>query len=206
MSVSNTPLLVYQPYNLAVLLTFYSPIIVAISVFSLSFIFQNFKGIIYLLWLVIFTWFRSLGYELSGGAPNVSSPGDLCSMVQYSKFGNSTFSMFFIAFTMAYICGPMILNKDVNYWVLSGFLFYLLLDIGIRVNMGCTKYTYVLLDTVLGLVAGIIALTAMYGTKMYNYIFFNESSSTKDMCSMPSKQTFKCKLYKNGELVGSTTT
>jgi hypothetical protein len=199
----STPLLIYQPFNLAVLLTFYSPIIVALSVFSMSFIFQNFKGIIYLLWLIVFTWFRSLGFELTGGKP-MESKGNLCTMVQYSKYGNATFSMFFIAFTFVYICGPMILNKDVNYWVLSAFLFYMFLDIGIHVKMGCTTYTYVFLDVILGIVSGIIALTSMYGAKLYNYIFFNESSSTKDVCSMPTKQTFKCKLYKNGELVGST--
>ena len=202
----NKPLLMYQPYNLTVLFTFYSPLIVALSVFSMSFIFQNFKGIIYLLWLVVFCWFRSLGYELMGAQPNTGSGDDLCTMVQYSQYGNSTFSMFFIAFTMAYICGPMILNKDINYWILSAFLFYFFLDIAIRIKMGCTTLTYVFLDSILGLVAAIIALVAMYGSKLYNYIFFNETSSTKDVCSMPSKQTFKCSVYKNGELIGSTNT
>jgi hypothetical protein len=202
MPVSDTPLIIYQPFNLAVLLTFYSPLIVAITVFSMSFIFQNFKGIIYLLWIIIFSWFRGLFFSVNPG----SVPGDLCSMVQYTRYGNSTFSMFFIAFTMVYICGPMILNKDINYWVLSAFLFYLLIDIGIRVRLTqCTKFTYALFDTVFGVAAGIAALSAMYGAKMYNYVFFNETSSTKDMCSMPSKQTFKCAVYKGGELVGSTT-
>jgi hypothetical protein len=203
MPVSDTPLIIYQPFNLAVLLTFYSPLIVALTVFSMSFIFQNFKGIIYLLWIIIFSWFRGLFFSVNSSSP---VPGDLCSMVQYTRYGNSTFSMFFIAFTMVYICGPMILNKEVNYWVLSAFLFYLLIDIGIRVRLTqCTKFTYALFDTVFGIAAGIGALSAMYGAKMYNYVFFNETSSTKDMCSMPSKQTFKCAVYKGGELVGTTT-
>ena len=94
--VSNQPLLMYQPYNIAVLLTFYSPIIVGISILSMSFIFQNFKGILYLLWLLVFSWLRSIGIELSGGKPLNSVSGDICTMVQYSKYGNSTFSMFFI--------------------------------------------------------------------------------------------------------------
>jgi len=199
----NIPLLMYQPYNLAILFTIYSPVIVALSVFSMSFIFQNFKGIIYLIWLIVFTWFRSLGYELSGGQPNISK-NTLCTMIQYSKYGNATFSMFFIAFTMTYICGPMILNNDINYWLLSAFLFYLFLDISIRAKLGCVTQTYIFLDVVLGLFAGIVALISMYSTKLYNYIFFNETSSNKEICSMPSKQTFKCKLYKNGQLVGNT--
>jgi hypothetical protein len=209
MPVPNTPLLIYQPQILAVMLVFYSPIIVALIVFSMSFIFQNFKGIIYLLWVIIFSWFRSVipmpDAEVS---PNSPMARDICNIIKYSSnsnFGNATFSAFFITFTMVYMCGPMVMNKEMNYWVLSAFLFYLFLDIGIRSYFGCVKYAYVFLDIVLGFAAGLLALTAMYGAKMYNYVFFNETSSSKEMCSMPSKQTFKCAVYKNGQLVGSTT-
>jgi hypothetical protein len=98
------------------------------------------------------------------------------------------------------------MNKEVNYWVLSAFLFYLFLDIGIRRFYGCIQLTYVLLNIAMGVLAGIGALFAMYSAKMYNYVFFNETSSGKDMCSMPTKQTFKCAVYKNGQLVGSANT
>jgi hypothetical protein len=37
-----------------------------------------------------------------------------------------------------------------------------------------------------------------------DYLIFNEVSSTKEVCTVPKKQTFKCSVYKNGELVGST--
>jgi len=36
------------------------------------------------------------------------------------------------------------------------------------------------------------------------YMFFNERSN-RMICSMPKNQTFKCSVYKNGELVGSST-
>jgi hypothetical protein len=37
-------------------------------------------------------------------------------------------------------------------------------------------------------------------------LFINEltSGSNKEVCSMPNKQTFKCSVYKNGELLGSS--
>jgi hypothetical protein len=209
MPVPNTPLLIYQPQILAVMLVFYSPIIVALIVFSMSFIFQNFKGIIYLLWVIIFSWMRSVIPMPDTEVSQTSQvPRDICNIIKYSSnsnFGNATFSAFFITFTMVYMCGPMVMNKEMNYWVLSAFLFYLFLDIGIRSYFDCVKYAYVFLDIVLGFTAGLLALTAMYGAKLYNYVFFNETSSSKEMCSMPSKQTFKCAVYKNGQLVGSTT-
>jgi hypothetical protein len=118
--------------------------------------------------------------------------------------------MFFIAFTGTYVCGPMIMNKEVNYWMLAAFLFYLFFDFGIRYKEKClgelkNALPYALLNALIGVAAAAIALTVMYSAKLYKYLFFNETSSTKDMCSMPSKQTFKCSVYKNGELVGSST-
>jgi len=205
MSNNIQPLLMYKPYNLAVLLTFYSPLIVSISIISLSFVFQNFKGLIYLVWLIIFTCIRSFCIELSGSKPLNFSENDLCTMIQYSKYGNNTFSMFFISFSLFYICAPMFINKDINYFLLSGFIFYYLLDLGIRYYSKCINViSSVILDTLLGVLCGVISTMTMYSTKTQQYLFFNETSSTKDICSLPSKQTFKCSLYKNGELVSSS--
>ena len=99
-SVSNIPFKVIQPYNLAVLLTFYSPIIISIVIVSMSFIFQNFKGLIYLVWLILFSCLRNFMFELIGSGPELPVPDDLCRSVQYSRFGNNTFSMFFISFSL----------------------------------------------------------------------------------------------------------
>jgi hypothetical protein len=41
----------------------------------------------------------------------------------------------------------------------------------------------------------------MYTGGSGKYLFFNEVSSNKDICYQPSEQTFKCSLYKNGELI-----
>ena len=43
----------------------------------------------------------------------------------------------------------------------------------------------------------------MYTDNSSKYLFLNETQSNKDVCSMPKKQTFKCSVYKNGELIGS---
>ena len=54
-----------------------------------------------------------------------------------------------------------------------------------------------------GIVATIV-ITIMVMLNLNKYLFFNELSSNKDVCSMPSKQTFKCSVYKNGELLATT--
>jgi hypothetical protein len=204
-NIPTTPLLIYKPISLELLLIFYSPLVVALIILSMSFIFQNFKGITYIICLIIFVSIRSFFMEINKYNPYVTD-NKICTMVKFSNFGNSGFSIFFIAYSFVYICGPMIWHKQVNYWLLCVFLFYLFLDIGTRYNMGCIKEGAICVDLLLGVTAGIVTLWIMSMAKLWNYLFFNETSSTKDMCSMPSKQTFKCAVYKGGQLVGSTTT
>jgi hypothetical protein len=202
----NSPLLLYQPYTLALWLTFYSPIIVALCVTSMSFYSQNFKGFVYLAWLLIFTWFRSLLYEVTGSSQTTTSEttANICNIVQYSQYGNSGFSVYFIAFTIVYICTPMFMNQEMNYFVLSGILFYLLLNTWIRSSKQCfMNMTDIFLNLVGGLFTGAIAVSIMYTANVSKYLFFNELSSNKEVCSQPKKQTFRCAVYKNGEVIGT---
>ena len=44
----NIQLVMYQPFNFMVFLSFYSPVIIAAIMVAVSFLFQNFKGFIFL--------------------------------------------------------------------------------------------------------------------------------------------------------------
>lgn len=200
----DAPLVVAQPMNLIVLLVFYSPIIVALGVLSMSFIFQNFKGFIYLGFLLGISVLREFLLMIFGAKPELTS-NRVCNMAQYSKYGNSGFSVFILSFTVLYICLPMFLNGDVNYWIFGGLLAYLLVDIGMRYAKSCiTTYTEILLNVVTGAFSGAVIPALLYIGGSSKYLFFNEISSNKEICSMPKKQHFKCSVFKNGELIAST--
>ena len=84
---------------------------------------------------------------------------------------------------------------------------YIFLDLAMKKQMGCTRYiTNVGIagnffsGTLLG--SGISAL--IYTSPIRNLLYVGEVNSEKEVCSMPSQQKFKCRVYKNGELVGST--
>jgi hypothetical protein len=204
------PLFIVQPYNIAVVLTFYSPFIITFFILCLSFVFQNMKGLGFLVWLLVFSWIRNLVLQITGATEmgingtNGNKP-KLCNMIQYSKYGNDTFSMFFIPFSLVYLCVPMFINKSVNYWFFSVFLLFYFVDAFIRYSTGCIDQTSsIVLDSVYGVFSGGLAVTTMYLLNLQQYLFFNEMSSNKDVCTMPSKQTFKCRVFKNGELIGTT--
>jgi hypothetical protein len=200
---ANTPLVIYQPFSFIVFISFYSPIILAIVMVSLSFFFQNFKGFIFLGFLIGLSVLRNFIYMM-GGSTSTQSDRTVCTSVQYSKYGNATFSAFVFAFTIMYLSLPMFINNSVNYWIFIGLIIYFFLDIFIKLFKGCIiKAGELFLNVVTGLVSSAAIVMLMYSGGSSKYLFFNETQSNKDVCTMPSNQTFKCNVYKNGELIGN---
>jgi hypothetical protein len=199
--VPDSPLQLFQPMNIIVFLSFFSPIILATSITGMSFIFQNFKGLIYLGFLIGCCVVRSYVYMMSGASPIVNDR-TICTSIQYSKYGNPTFSAFVFAFTIMYLCIPMFSNSSVNYWVFTSLITYFFLDIFIKLYKNCIiKTSDLFLNILLGATSSALIVTLMYAGGSGKYLFFNEVSSDKEMCYQPSKQTFKCNLYKDGTLI-----
>jgi hypothetical protein len=199
--VPDSPLQFFQPMNIIVWFSFFSPIILATSITSLSFIFQNFKGLIYLGFLIGCCVVRSYVYMMSGSNP-IANDRTICTSIQYSKYGNPTFSAFVFAFTIMYLSFPMFSNNSVNYWVFITLIAYFFLDIFIKIYKKCViEMGDLFLNILLGAASSALIVTLMYAGGSGKYLFFNEVSSDKEMCYQPSEQTFKCSLYSNGELV-----
>ena len=199
--VQDSPLYLFQPMNLVVFLSFFSPFILAAGITSLSFIFQNFKGLIYLGFLVGCCFVRSYVYMMSGSNPSVNDK-TICSTVQYTKYGNPTFSAFVFAFSIMYLSIPMFSNGSVNFWVFISLITYFFLDMFIKIYKKCIlQMSDLFLNVLLGATSATLIVTLMYAGGSGKYLFFNEVSSNKEMCYQPSKQTFKCQMYKDGTLI-----
>jgi hypothetical protein len=202
--VPNVPLLLFQPFNIVVFLTFYSPLILSIVMLSLSFIYQNFKGFIYLAYLLGVVLIRNFVYLFIGSEP-VKNDGTICTSIQFTKYGNQTFSSFVFAFTIMYLSLPMFSNGAPNFWIFSGLIIYFCVDVFLKIYKKCIiKMSDLFLNVLLGLASAALIVTLMYAGGSSQYLFFNEVASNKVMCSVPKQQTFKCQVYKNGELIGST--
>jgi hypothetical protein len=201
--VQDTPLILFQPFNLIVFLSFYSPIILATSLVGLSFVFQNFKGFIYLGFLLGTCVVREYIYRMAGSNPIINDR-TICTSIQYSQYGNPTFSAFVFAFTIMYLSLPMFANDSVNFWIFSGILVYFCLDMFIKIYKGCiVKMGDLFLNVLLGVFSSALIVSLMWTGGSGKYLFFNEVSSNKEICSQPKEQTFKCMMYKDGVLVGN---
>ena len=99
---------------------------------------------------------------------------------------------------------PMFLNGEVNFWIFGGLLAYFFLDMFIKIYKKCViKISDLFLNVLLGLASSALIVTLMYAGGSSKFLFFNETSSTKEVCSVAKNQTFKCVAYKDGTLIGT---
>jgi hypothetical protein len=200
MSENTQQLKLTNPLSLLVTMTIFSPLFIALFITGLSFLFQNFKGFIYLGFLIASTFLRT--FFISRDDTNTNNI-NICNSVQsvkYSNHGNSTFSVFVFGFTMAYLGVPMFVHNNINVQVILALFCYLLVDVLMKNK--CLTFQGVLLNFLGGVVVAGAIVSGMMAGGSTRFLFFNEQSSTKEICTQPKKQTFRCKVYKNGELIG----
>jgi hypothetical protein len=194
--------------NIFTSMSFYSPLIILTSVF----VFSMFTGTIvkfawYLLWCFVLTCLRWIIFK-----PTTSALNTICNTFIPNDY---TYSTYILTFTMIYFVFPMIMTtkqhnfNTMNYGVIALFTAYIALDLFIKKSYQCISGFFtslVLTNAISGLFLGVCISLMMYSTQLKTYLYMNEINSNKEVCSMPSKQTFRCNLYKNGELVGSSST
>jgi hypothetical protein len=144
------------------------------------------KAFVFFLWAALGTFFRSFIIETGHGF-------------------DATYSTFMIVFTMLYLMVPMIFSSiqnhiGVNYAMIAFFVSYFVLDLHIKQGAGAITLVK---NVVLGILFGMGVVLLMYSTRMKYYLYINEVNPSGEVCSVPSKQQFRCNVYKNGELVGT---
>ena len=123
----------------------------------------------------------------------------------FNRMNNFSISTAFIVFTLGYLVMPMISNKDYNYYVIVGFLILLVVDIIVKQQLGCVSrqnYKSIIYGIIFGSAYSVLCYSILNnGAK--SLLYFNTISSNNIYCSKPKKQTFKCNVYKNGEIISS---
>lgn len=134
--------------------------------------------------------------------------GDNCAdplIPLFTNFPRLSVSTFFIVFTLVYLIQPMIMNNDWNYYVIVGFLGILIMDTMVKFQMypNCTKKGGILSGVVFGGLYSVLCYNIILAANANNLLYFNTVSSNNVYCSKPKKQTFKCYVYRNGNIVSA---
>ena len=80
------------------------------------------------------------------------------------------------------------------------------IDASAKVTNKCTTVGGVIIGALVGFLLGALWYTVFHMVGADNLLYFEETQSNGIRCERPDKQTFKCSVYKNGQLVNSTTT
>ena len=195
-------------------LSFYSPIIICVSIVLFSMFTSSIgKAFAFFVCIAIITFIRIIVFKgLNTLEPNQIP--SICSTGLSELFipQDITYSTFILTFTMMYLITPMIMistqNKMnfINYKILAFFLSYIALDLFVKNQLNCIQlFSSLVIGNILsGLFLGaVISGIIMYGSTLKSYLYINEINTNKEACSRPSKQQFKCRVFKDGTLIGN---
>ena len=192
----------------------YSPLLTMISILIFS-IFSSAlnKGLFYLMSVFLATAIRIFVLHTTGSDAGIAYTGEnaICNTGVAIPYTGQTYSTFLLTFTVLYFVAPMFILSSVNgtnminYGVVVFFSAYIVFDITMKKTMGCFIIDGSLAANLLsGGLAGTIIAGLLFHANQISLLFINELNSNKEVCTVPSKQQFKCQIYKGGMIVGSS--
>lgn len=203
--------------NMITSLSFYAPIIICVSIITFSMFTATMeKAMVFFVWIFIITFIRIIVLKglSSDKNPVIQLPQKcLTGLTEIFIPQDVTYSTYILTFTMMYFIMPMIMVSKqnninaINYGVLSFFIAYIVLDLFIKNSLECIPgfFSSIVIGNVLSglFLGGVIAGLIMYGSNLKSYLYINEVNTNKEVCTMPSKQQFKCRVFKDGTLIGN---
>jgi hypothetical protein len=194
-----------SPANLFRLFSAISPLLLSFFLVLSSLFNQDLKGLVYLAGVLISSFINIFLMNLVGSKRDINSESYTCDMFDISSgaYNSPAPTSLFIAFTIAYLLLPMKYNDNMNYIVVICLLGLFMLDAVTKISKKCTTGPGTFLGALVGLVMGSIWYTIFHYAGLDSLLYFDGLSSNRVLCSRPSKQTFKCSVYKNGEIISS---
>ena len=197
-------------FNLTNILKYFSmvaPFLISFFMVMISIFNSNYKGFIYLFGLVILFFIITVFQNIIKYNPSkYGTVSRICKTFAFPEpfglYSIPQFSSSLYSFTFIYLFLPMITFGMYNVPLLVSLLSFYVIDLVIKVNSNCTNPLGVLFGTIMGIVWGSIFYTILSSYNNSNLLFYDDYLSDKVACTRPSKQQFKCRVYKNGELLG----
>ena len=185
--------------NVFGILSMISPFLLAFLMVMISIINSNIKGFVYLAGLVILFGIVIL-FQQTMKAGEITT-NKYCSLFNLTKYTTPSFNSALYTYTIIYIVLPMILINMVNYPLLIVLLLLYIIDCVVKFTNGCVKPIGILMGSFLGLFYGIAWFLIIKSSGNTDMLYYSDLISNKIACSKPTKQKFKCRVYKNGELI-----
>jgi len=213
----NTPLTSVGGSSVSLLqaVSLYSPLLTMLSILIFS-VFSSAlnKGLFYIATIFFITALR-IAFLNMFAKDYEAGESSLCKNGKLMPFTGRTYSTFIMMYTLCYFVTPMFIltsvNKEnmVNYYVIAFFVAYIIYDILMKSSlpfaMGCITFGVGLVgDLLFGALFGVLMALVLFYADKISLLFINELNSNKEVCSVPSKQMFRCSVFKDGMIIGSS--
>tara|TARA_Y100000389_G_scaffold177526_1_gene189858 strand:- start:5809 stop:6489 length:681 start_codon:yes stop_codon:yes gene_type:complete len=192
-----------SPTNMLYYLTLIAPNVLVGFFVLLSLFNQNYKGLAYLVGItVLFQVSNTINTVMT--LNNHDNPAkEIChSYGLFSSNGGLSYGVLIYVFTFMYLLIPMIINNIMNISLLGTLLLMIILDASVNIKQNCTNFVNVGFSVILGIIFGISWAFIIYSIAPKLTYHVDYITTNKLACSMPSEQKYKCKVMRNGEIIG----
>jgi len=193
--------------NLFQYISFTAPILVIFFITLFSIMQNNLeKGLIFNMGIVILS---TIVYILKNVIRNKQSdnaspfcnviPGPFTVASDGIIFNAPSMSTSILSFSSTYLIYPMLNNNQHNYTLLVFLIGITSINAVVEYNQNCSDIMGIIFGLLLGIIFAIVYYNILYMSKKSNLVYFSDTISNNVQCSKPTKQNFKCEVYKDGK-------
>lgn len=190
--------------NLFQLISSMSSFLLVFFLVMISFFNSDSKGLIYLGFLMIASVLNILLMNSKKSSPNPDR-SRFCNIIEFpwnpNNYNSPDYNSMVILFTFSYLLLPMIYNEQLNFGALIFIIILFAFNYITQLMLLCCKGFDMVFGGLVGLILGGICAAVLKVSGGEKFLYFNELSSNNTVCERPSKQTFKCSVYKNGKII-----
>ena len=187
-------------------LSFIGPYVL-IGFFALMSLFNfNFKGVIYIIGVILLLVLASTICGIYGEKAGGVQKNFVCTIfgIENGLFEDVPFGVLVYTYTFIYLLLPMIQTSSINYPMLISLMLIGAVEVVVQTDNKCVEFNSILITIIISIIFGFMWSAFILYVEP-DLLYHTDFTSDRAVCSMPSEQKFKCKVYKNGELITTMT-
>lgn len=161
---------------------------------------NNMKGFCYVFGIIVMLFISNVATFTDGKSNAVCNGFFKGSLMNHVPLGILVYS-----FTFFYLIVPMIISSMMNYMILITLMLLIGVECIIQTTNQCINIGGLMVGLLIGVGSGIVWALIIHNLNTH-LTYHTDYLSDKQVCSMPSEQKFKCKVYKHGELITTMST
>jgi hypothetical protein len=190
--------------NIVQLFSVFAPLFLGTFLVLISVFNQNIKGLIYLGGVLIASMINLAISWMIGSEPE-ENQGAICNLIEFplvsTQFNVPNYNSMFICFTLMYLLLPMLSNNQINFWIVGTIVSIFAVDAYVKLEYSCTVPRGIVFGGIIGSALGAAYYFILKLSDVKSLLFFNDLTSNNVVCKRPQNQTFKCSVYKNGQVI-----